>query len=73
MENMHLVKSSDPLDNQIKKTNVQEIKKVEKRLISILNDNSGISEKLVSIEKLLLDGQNSTQELLKLRFTGLAK
>ena len=73
MENIHLVKSSDPLANQIKKTNIQEIKEVEKRLISILNDNSGVSEKLVSIEKLLLYGQNSTQELLKFGFTGLAK
>lgn len=47
---MHLIKSINPLANQIKKTNVQEIKEVEKRLISILNANSGVSEKLVSIE-----------------------
>ena len=72
-ETLHLVKSSDQLANQIKKINIREFKEVENQLTMILNDKSDLAEKLISIEKLVLDCQNSTQEILKYGFTGLAK
>lgn len=71
IENIHLVKSNSKLENQIKKINIQEFKKIEQQLTYILNDNSNVSEKLVSIEKLLLDGQNIAQEMLRFGLTGL--
>jgi len=51
--------------DQIKKINIQ----VENQL----NDKSDLAKTLISIEKLVLNGQNSTQEILKYGFTGLAK
>ena len=73
MENLHLVTSKDKLANQIKKINIEEVKEVEQRLTQILNSNSDVNEKLVLIESLLIEGQNSTQGILRYGFVGLAK
>lgn len=73
MANLHLVSSKDELANQVKKTNIEEFKLVEQKLAKILSQDSGVSDKLISIENLLLEGQNSTQEMLRFGFTGLAK
>lgn len=56
-------------NDYIKKISIQ----VENQLTRILNDKSDLAETLISIEKLVLDVQNSTQEILKYGSTGLAK
>jgi integrase len=71
-ENVHLVASKDELANRVKKTNIEEFKLVEQKLAKILSEESDVSDKLLSIESLLLEGQNSTQEMLRYGFTGLA-
>ena len=38
-----------------------------------MSKDSEVSDKLVSIESLLLERQNSTQEMLRFGFTGLAR
>ena len=73
VENLHLVASKNELANKIKKTNIEEFQLVEQKLAIILSEKSHVSDKLVAIENLLLEGQNSTQEMLKFGFTGLAR
>lgn len=73
MENLHLVSSKNEFANQVKKINIKEFKLVEQKIAKILIEDSGVSDKLVSIESLLLKGQNSTQEMLRFGFTGLAR
>lgn len=68
----HLVKSNNAFANCIKNTNIQDFKEVEIQLTNILNADTDTPEKLLRIEQLLIDGQNTTQELLKLGFSGLA-
>jgi hypothetical protein len=72
IEELHLVKSKDELANRIRKGNIEEFRNVESELTNILVDNTDVPHKLSRIENLLLAGQNSTHELLKLGFSGLA-
>ena len=71
-DEVHLASSNDQLANQIKISNEIEFKKVKNKLQSILDGDGDISKKLIEVQELILQGQNATQELLKIGFSGIA-
>ena len=71
MRNFQLIRSNDLFAEKIKKENVKSIQKIEKDLRDIIYSLSETEQKIDQIAKILVEGQNETQDLVKRKFTGL--
>jgi integrase len=71
-EEFHLVHSKHEFANQIRLSNEMEFTKARNQIQSILDSDLDVSNKLIEVQKLILEGQNATQEIMKMGFGGLA-
>ena len=70
--NIYLVNFKHEFANQIRLSNVTDLKEVKNQIQSILNSDTDTSEKLIKVQKLILEEQNAIQEILRMGFVGLA-
>ena len=71
MEKLYLLKSTDDYANQIKRINTESITKAKEKLYEIIQSNVSTEQKVFSIQALLLERQDYTNDMLIAGFTGV--